>query len=94
MAFAARLDDDKTWRLCLRKGKTIRHIFSDKWPDIEIVFSSQAKAKACADELNEKFWKAYEKHETNTPDCAFDMLEVIRKHDGLTYAQYEEIKNG
>ena len=91
MAFAARLDDDKTWRLCLRKGQTFRHIFADKWPDIEIVFSSQVTAKECADELNEKFWKEYEKNDI--PNCAWDMIDVIRKHDGLTYAQYEEMKN-
>lgn len=52
MAFGARQDDDKSWRLCLRKGRTIRRA-----GQFQIQFSSQAKAKACADALNEKFWE-------------------------------------
>lgn len=58
MAFGARQEDGK-WRLCHRKGRTIVHWTKKFWPEVEIVFASQSKAKACADALNER-WKEYE----------------------------------
>jgi hypothetical protein len=81
MAFAARRDDDGTWRLCLRKGKTFRTatLYHEQVP---LAFPSQAKAKACADILNERYWKQYEKHEKKQtwPPFAYEMVEVIKEY--------------
>lgn len=79
MAFGARNDDG--WRLCIRKGRTIRGTAATgSWEDF--TFKSQKAAKACADELNEKHWvehdKAYRKN--LLPDCWRSMLDIIRRH--------------
>jgi len=77
MAFAARQHDDKTWRLCLRKGVTFSHA-----GEFQIVFSSQARAKACADALNEKFWDHNAKAITKKayPPEGAAMLELIKEY--------------
>lgn len=97
MAFGAR-NENGTWRLCLRKGDTILFINANKHPGVEIQFSSQAKAKACADALNEQFWDTYRKHDrtgANGPyERSWEMLEVIKEHGGLTQLDIEVIKNG
>ena len=76
MAFGARQDDDKSWRLCLRKGRIIRHAGGHP-----IKFSSQAKAKACADALNEKFWDRNKKELTmeKYPPDGEAMFELIKE---------------
>lgn len=90
MAFAARKEDGE-WRLCKRGGDAIGRI-SPKYPHITIKFSSQAKTKACADELNERFWKAYSKRTADTPfEHYWEMLEVIHRHGGLTDDEYESL---
>lgn len=78
--FAARNENGKH-RLCHRKGITIHGTkLSGTWEEIE--FSSQAKAKACADELNrlywKPYWKAYQKNEY--PPCAWEMYDLIKKY--------------
>lgn len=93
MAFGAR--NDSGWRLCHRKGITIHHVWN---PSIQIVFKTQAKAKACADELNEKYWKQYIKIFNDESvawpeDLWFGMLEVIHKHGGLSADNLKEIEN-
>lgn len=100
MPFGAR--NEEGWRLCHRKGRTCRHVNKKAWPDIEIKFSSQAKAKACADELNEKFWPTkggkpdYVLMDTEKmdwdPDLMMDMLNIIGKHGGITGDQFDEIE--
>ena len=84
MAFGARQETDGKWRLCLRKGRTVSGTIiagqRESWE-----FSSQRTAKACADELNEKFWPQYRKVDSGDkppPDLqfAFDMINCIRKH--------------
>lgn len=95
MAFAARNEDGK-WRLCKRMGKTFIHVCSEDLPGVEIAFSSQAVTKKCADELNERFWAEYDRHErlaTGQPSPLYvEMLEVIRQHGGLTDQQHERIQ--
>ena len=54
MAFGAR-QVDGVWVLCLRKGQTIDHA-----GPVPIRFKSQARAKACADALNEEFWETFQ----------------------------------
>lgn len=88
MPFAAR-NEDGVWRLCLRKGPTYVHLWSNRWPTVEARFPSQAKAKACADELNEKCWKAYEasrpdRKRNRQPSPMWEMIEIIANHNGLT----------
>lgn len=94
MAFAARKHDDGTWRLCKRMGDTILRIHG-KWPHISPKFASQAKTKACADELNERFWTEYDRHERKHKDqpnpLFWELIEVIYQHGGLTDAEYKEI---
>lgn len=94
MAFAAR-NENGVWRLCKRAGDTIIHVKQELWPDITIRFSSQAKAKACADALNERFWKDYERHERKSPTEPnphfHAMLEVIYQHEGLDKDEYRRI---
>ncbi len=94
MAFGAR--NDEGWRLCLRKGKTIFYVNETLFPEIPIEFRSQAKCKACADELNED-WKEYEKSQRPglepTPDLFSKFLTIVLKHDGIEQRDYEEIMN-
>lgn len=98
MAFAARKDEDGTWRLCKRGGDTIRFVKQEIYPDVQIIFSSQAKTKACADELNELFWKEYERHERKSPQDPnprfWEILDVIKKHGGLSEGDLYKVKNG
>lgn len=87
MPFGARQEDGK-WRLCWRKGRTIVHVRKESFPGVEIVFRSQAKAKACADALNSTYWPAYEKTEKGRAELDWatyaGMLETIAEHGGLT----------
>jgi len=80
MAFAARQEDGK-WRLCLRKGRTITHA---KFKDVtvDIAFRSQAAAKACADALNERYWKHFERclRKGEMPPFANEMVDLIEEH--------------
>lgn len=85
MAFGAR-STDGVWHLCHRKGQDVRHINERRWPDIEIRFKSQVRAKACADELNEK-WKDYSKQWNNAQVDGelFDfVVTTLAKHGGLS----------
>lgn len=94
MAFGARKEDvaftasdgksyKQTWRLCLRKGRIIA---GTAWPTgdpedwIDFKFRSQKQAKACADELNDKYWAAY-KDNGETMDglsVAEEMVNTIK----------------
>lgn len=79
MAFGARCENG--WRLCVRRGRTILGTrLSGDWEEFK--FKSQVAAKACADELNEKYWKEFERTERNggLPDCASAMVKTIREH--------------
>lgn len=92
MAFGAR--NEGGWRLCHRKGKTIKTVLAGKY---EVVFKSQAKAKACADELNDLFWKPYWKAESKdantTPEIFWAMVETIQLHDGLSAGVVQEMRD-
>ncbi|MBS3648748.1 hypothetical protein KEU06_08915 [Pseudaminobacter sp. 19-2017] len=99
MAFGARQHDDKSWRLCHRKGRTILFWKDAEFPGVEIVFASQAKAKACADSLNER-WKEYEqvefgkrKPKTDPQDLINFIFAAIVEHGGLT-TQAQKILTG
>ena len=83
MAFGARKDDDGTWRICLRKGDTIRRI---KFANREMPvgpFKSQAKAKGCADQLNLR-WKEIEKArkpDADVPEYLIDFVcDAVEAH--------------
>ncbi|MBA8881635.1 hypothetical protein [Phyllobacterium myrsinacearum] len=95
MAFASR-NESGTWRLCLRMGKTITHINAAQLPGVEIGFSSQATAKKCADALNERFWKEYDRHErlaTGQPSpLENDIIELIHQMGGISKADYERLQ--
>jgi len=82
MAFAARNEGGK-WRLCLRKGRTITYAEIHEGQRTEIEFASQAKAKACADVLNDRYWphfdKATRKRGPMVP-FAQDMLDLILEY--------------
>lgn len=95
MAFGARNEDGK-WRLCLRKGETITYVDRTRWPDIEITFSSQSRAKACADELNEKCWDAYEasrpeRKRNRQESPALLMLDILLNHGAISSADKQRI---
>ncbi len=81
MAFGARKEEGK-WRLCLRKGRTITHARLPGDRKVELEFSSQAKAKACADALNERYWAQFDKHmkKKQYPPFAQEMVELIEGH--------------
>jgi len=57
--FAATKDDKGIWRLSIRRIRIIKTIQDGK---DDLSFPSQAKAKACADELNDKMLSRYEAH--------------------------------
>ena len=82
MAFGARIEDGK-WRLCYRKGDTITFV-QRRGHNFEMVFRSQKKAKACADQLNEKYWKQFseaKKKRTSLDSTTEDeMIDVILNH--------------
>lgn len=95
MAFGARVEDmpfqangktyKSTWRICLRKGRIIRGTSYPSGDDkdwIDFKFKSQKLAKACADELNEKYWKDYKDNLENKDgfDKASEMVETIKEY--------------
>jgi hypothetical protein len=91
MAFAARQDDEGKWRLCRRKGNTIFTVFGE-----EVIFSSQAKAKKCCDDLNDRYWKVYEREhrnggENHSPDVVWGIIDTIANHGGLNASQMESL---
>jgi hypothetical protein len=90
LPFAARQHDDKTWRLCHRKGRTCLFVQKTWFPGIQIKFPTQARAKACAEVLNER-WKEYEKLEKGRPNDTIYwwMIDTLRAHEGLTKADWE-----
>lgn len=81
MAWGARVEDGK-WRLCFRKGKTITEATVEGVTK-EVFFANQKKAKACADELNEKYWDQYKLAKEGKGDfpvtCRHDMVRIMEK---------------
>ncbi|WP_062120317.1 hypothetical protein [Aureimonas sp. AU40] len=90
MPFAARKHDDGTWRLCKRMGDTLLTATFDDGTVLAIgPFPSQAKTKACADVLNER-WKDYEravKKGEFSDELATWLIQTVRDHDGLESAK-------
>lgn len=80
----------------MRKGGTFTHVNRQKFPAIEITFSSNAQAKGCADELN-IFWDDWEKAFQRKRKVPLDydtfnvMLMTVVKHGGINIMQYKEI---
>lgn len=94
MAWGARQDDDGTWRLCERKGRTIRFVCQELWPDIQIVWKTRSGAQKCAEELNETHWPAYDKAQRaakDAPPLDWQIVLVILKHQGITPEQYDRM---
>lgn len=83
--FGARIEDGK-WRLCIRRGNVIKTLCSKHFKE-EIVFRSQAKAKATADRLNDLHWKEYAMVFKDGMDASYetqwDMIKIIHEHGGL-----------
>lgn len=93
MPFGAR--DDEGWRLCLRKGKTIVFVNEQLFPDVIVEFPSQARAKACADELNElwdPYWKTEKKQAPPDADVFWRYLDLLVKHNGIAAEDLAAIK--
>ncbi|RWI35501.1 hypothetical protein [Mesorhizobium sp.] len=94
MAFGAR-QENGAWRICLRKGAAILHLDSKAFPGVEVKFKSQAKAKACADTLNEVYWKRYEKARnerwTSTYGWVWEMAELVYDMGGISDADWKRI---
>lgn len=93
MAFGAR-QEQGVWRICERKGRTIKHISQRRWPDIEVKFSGRAAAEKCAHTLNEAYWDRYAKkrQKTDDPEVAWGITQVILEHGGITMDEFERIK--
>ena len=79
--FGAR--NDEGWRLCYRKGKSIIFVCEKKFPDIIVEFPSQARAKACADELNED-WKQYQKEYEKPGALFWKFIDILVFHNGIS----------
>jgi hypothetical protein len=97
MAFSNRQHDDGTWRLCIRKGETVFHVYKEPAPRWPIIFPKQANAKACADELNETCWDAYERsrpeRKRNRAESPYwEVICTIYKHHGLTPEVMQDIE--
>jgi hypothetical protein len=93
MPFGAR--NDEGWRLCLRKGKTIVFVYENVFPDIIVEFPSQARAKACADELNEiwdPYWKTERKQALPDYDVFNKYIDILVKHNGIAPEDRQHIK--
>lgn len=94
MAWGAR-NEDGTWRLCRRKGATVLTFMVSTFPNLEIRFSSQAKAKACADALNEAIWPlagGYGPESTVPRDVAVKAATIIHDHGGFAPADWETLR--
>jgi hypothetical protein len=96
MAWGARKEEDGSWRLCERRGRSILHVSRKLRPPIEIRFPGRAMAEDCAHKLNELYWPAYHKvrskDETAPVPCAWEMLDIILEHKGITPADMVIIK--
>jgi hypothetical protein len=95
LPFAARQHDDKTWRMCLRKGRTCLFVKEGWFPKVQIKFPTHARAKACADALNER-WKEFEAFEKGKGDESIFwwVVDTIRANEGLTKSDWERIYDG
>jgi hypothetical protein len=63
----------------------------DRFPSVQVRFPTQARAKACAEVLNER-WKDYEKLEKGAlSDVLWWIVDTIRAHEGLTKADWESL---
>lgn len=96
MPFGARNDDG--WRLCYRKGKSIYYVKENPpvGPEIVIEFPSQARAKACADELNEHwapYWKTVKKGGNPDPEIFWKYIDILVKHNGISAEDAQELNN-
>lgn len=91
--FASRKDDDGAFRLCVRRGRVIKStMIGDSYKFI--TFDTAAKAKQCADELNDKYFDQYDKFidRDNVPrskdkipaPLRNGMVETIMKYATLT----------
>ena len=90
--FGARLDkSDNTWRIALhRVGDSFTSLSNGGIDDM--VFSSQAKALACATELNTKWWKPYATwmEEQAKREKGFD-VEYTTYNEGLVMGMTDTI---
>lgn len=59
--FAATVDDAGVYRLSIRRIRTIE-TYHDRGETIDLRFKSRAKAKACADKLNETWLQDYDRN--------------------------------
>lgn len=88
--FAATVDDNGVYRLSIRRIRTIK-TYHDYGKTVDLKFKSRAKAKACADELNETWLKHYDKNFSKTDgtfignegekdDIMVGIITVIERH--------------
>jgi hypothetical protein len=97
MAWGAR-QEDGAWRICERRGRTIKFVAPSTTKQVEIRFPGRARAEECAHKLNETFWEDYEryrkKHKATDVPFAWEMLDIIRDHGGISDADLEAVRAG
>ncbi|TDW20487.1 hypothetical protein EV128_125117 [Rhizobium azibense] len=91
MAWGARQEQDGSWRLCERRGRTILHVTRQVKPDVAIRFPGRAMAESCAHELNEKFWDGYDRAKRRHPD-AWSIVDIIFAHKGIGPDDFKRLK--
>jgi len=60
--FAATTDDDGKFRLSIRRIRTIKTFHNKHGNPVDITFTSLAKARNCANELNELYVDEFERN--------------------------------
>ncbi|QIG75701.1 hypothetical protein EVC20_130 [Rhizobium phage RHph_Y2_17_1] len=95
MAWGARQEEDGSWRLCERRGRTITHLSRQLSPEVEIRFPGRAMAEQCAHAMNDH-WAEYDRAKRRHPN-AWAIVDIIVAHKGISPAdlqRIEEWKNG
>lgn len=78
--FAATVDDAGNYRLSIRRIRTIDCYHNKHNEIIDLRFKSRAKAKSCADELNDKWLKDYDANFMKS-DGTFIGKDLNRKYE-------------
>jgi hypothetical protein len=90
MAWGARHEEDGSWRLCERRGRTITHLTRQLALEVQIVFPGRAMAEECAHAMNE-VWDDYDRAGRLHPKTA-EIIDIIAKCKGISPADYQRAK--
>jgi hypothetical protein len=91
MAWGARKEEDGSWRLCERRGRTITTLSRQLSPAVVIVFPGRAMAEDCAHAMND-LWGDYDRAKRLHPNT-HEIIDIIAKHKGISPADLQRVKD-